>query len=167
MATASTGVLAAGAGASSTRSGLAQVRLEADVVVVMNEVRAEHRLAPLRLDPQLDAAAQQHTTQMVRLGYFAHTSANGSPFWRRIASFYPAGHFAEWAVGENLLWSPGSLDARRAVALWMASPVHRANILSPTWRQIGVSVRSVPHAPGVFDDLPVTVVTVDFGLRSD
>ncbi len=70
-------------------------------------------------------------------------------------------------MGENLLWSAGSLDAQRALALWMASPSHRANILSTRWQQIGVAVRSTQHGPGVFEDRPVTVVTVDFGIRSD
>jgi uncharacterized protein YkwD len=144
-----------------------QLRLAAGVVATLNEIRAAHRLAPLSVDPGLDEAALQHTRQMLSLGYFAHTSANGSPFWARIRRFYPSTHFAEWQVGENLLWSAGGLDARRALALWMASPSHRANILSTRWQQIGVAVRTAPRGPGVFDDRPVTVVTVDFGIRTD
>jgi uncharacterized protein YkwD len=47
----------------------------------------------------------------------------------------------------------------------MKSPEHRANLLNPRWRQIAVAALSVPSAPGFFDDRPVTVVTVDFGVR--
>jgi uncharacterized protein YkwD len=133
---------------------------------MVNAVREEYRLSPLQLDPGLDQAAMQHTRQMLSFGYFAHTSVNGSPFWQRIERFYPSGHFAVWQVGENLAWSFGDLDARETVARWMASPPHRANLLSGTWQQIGVAVQSVDHGPGVYEGLPVTVVTVDFGIRA-
>jgi uncharacterized protein YkwD len=162
-----TGLLAAPASAVSAHASAAEVRLEADVVAMVNAVRAEYRLAPLRLDGGLDEAALQHTRQMLSFGYFAHTSPNGSPFWQRIERFYPASHFAVWQVGENLAWSFGGLDARETVAEWMESPPHRANLLSSTWQQIGVAVQSVGHGAGVYEGLPVTVVTVDFGIRAD
>lgn len=164
---AATAAVAAPASSVSARASAAEARLQADVVAMVNAVRAEYRLAPLRLDPGLDAAALQHTHQMLSLGYFAHTSANGSPFWQRIERFYPSTHFTFWQVGENMAWAYGSLDAREAIARWMASPPHRANLLSAVWQQIGVAVQSVEHGPGVYDDLPVTVVTVDFGIRAD
>ena len=49
-----------------------------------------HGLAPLRLSPALTAAADGHSAQMARLGYFSHNSANGTSFSQRIARFYPA-----------------------------------------------------------------------------
>lgn len=162
-----TGVLAAPASSLSARASEAEARLQADVLAMVNAVRAEYRLAPLQLNPGLDAAALQHTHQMLSLGYFAHTSANGSPFWQRIERFYPSTHFAFWQVGENMAWGYGSLDAREAIARWMASPPHRANLLAAVWQQIGVAVQYVQHGPGVYDGLPVTVVTVDFGIRAD
>jgi uncharacterized protein YkwD len=48
----------------------------------------------------------------------------------------------------------------------MASPEHRANILTASWRDIGCASVHADAAPGVYDDLPVTVVTCDFGVRS-
>jgi uncharacterized protein YkwD len=47
----------------------------------------------------------------------------------------------------------------------MASPGHRANILDPAWRQIGIATASSPDAPGAFANLGVTVITTDFGVR--
>ncbi len=47
----------------------------------------------------------------------------------------------------------------------MASPEHRANILSPKWREIGVSSVHVARAPGVFGGREVTIITADFGVR--
>jgi uncharacterized protein YkwD len=49
--------------------------------------------------------------------------------------------------------------------LWMASPEHRANILNPAWRQIGIAAVNSPSAPGTYGGHDVTVVTTDFGVR--
>ncbi len=69
-------------------------------------------------------------------------------------------------MGENLLWSTGGLDASHALALWMKSPGHRANILTPRWREVGLSAVSVAGAPGVFGGRDVVIITSDFGVRS-
>jgi uncharacterized protein YkwD len=47
----------------------------------------------------------------------------------------------------------------------MSSPEHRANILDPNWREIGVSAQHVASAPGAYKGLEVTVITTDFGVR--
>ena len=47
----------------------------------------------------------------------------------------------------------------------MNSPGHRANILSRSWREIGVSAIHFESAPGEFEGSRVTLVTADFGLR--
>ena len=47
----------------------------------------------------------------------------------------------------------------------MASAEHRANLLSPLWRDIGIAAVSTPDAPGVYDHLAVTVIATDFGVR--
>jgi uncharacterized protein YkwD len=68
-------------------------------------------------------------------------------------------------VGENLLWSSPNVDPARALDLWMHSPEHRANILSPRWREIGVSAAHFAAAPGTYDGAEVTIITTDFGSR--
>jgi uncharacterized protein YkwD len=47
----------------------------------------------------------------------------------------------------------------------MNSPEHRENILTPRWREIGVAAIHVGRAPGTFRNLPVTIITTDFGVR--
>ena len=59
-----------------------------------------------------------------------------------------------------------SQTASGSVEAWMASPGHRANILDPAWRQIGIATASSPDAPDDFANLGVTVITTDFGVRS-
>jgi uncharacterized protein YkwD len=59
-------------------------------------------------------------------------------------------------AGENIAWNyPG---AQAAVAAWMNSPGHRANVLSPNYTEIGVAVaynsRGEPYYCQVFGTLP-------------
>jgi uncharacterized protein YkwD len=146
-----------------SRSQLAT--LEAGVFQQINFIRTEHGLAPLRLSSDLGEAADEHSQQMAADGYFEHESANGTLFWKRIAVFYPSASFKYWSVGENLLWASPSVGSSAALQMWMHSPEHRANILNPHWREIGISAVHAGHAPGVYGNRPITVVTTDFGVR--
>ena len=140
--------------------------LGGSVVQELNRVRAASGLRPLRSSPSLAVAARRHSAQMGQHGFFAHESRDGTPFWRRIERFYADGGFRSWEVGENIFWqSPTTLAAISVVRSWLASPGHRANVLSRSWRDVGVGVVSKPSAPGVYGGSPVTIVTVDFGKR--
>jgi uncharacterized protein YkwD len=134
------------------------------ILVLLNRVRVQHGLTPLELDPSLTHAASRHTSEMLRDGYFGHESADGASFTTRLAPYTGTG--ARWAVAENLLWASGPLDAERAVAVWMESPEHRANILAARWRQVGIAVIHADRAPGYYGNHSATVVTTDFGTRS-
>jgi uncharacterized protein YkwD len=98
-------------------------------------------------------------------GYFAHESSDGSVFWKRIENFYSPGGHRYWSVGENLVWASPDLTAKRAVKMWMKSKPHRANLLSPRWREIGLSAVYSSQAPGEYRDRAATIVTADFGVR--
>ena len=152
------------AGSAGTTSSLAS--LQSSVLVTLNQIRRSHGLVPLRLNTALSSAARQHAAEMLADGYFAHSSADGSAFWKRIERYYPSAHHRFWTVGENLLWDGASLDAKGALALWMASPGHRANILDARWREIGVAALYESDAPGAFGGNSVTLVATDFGARS-
>jgi len=140
--------------------------LESSVLQELNQIRIAHGLVPLVLSRQLTAAADAHSLDMLSNGYFAHASFDGTSFSERIARYYPPGS-SLWSVGENLLWTAGRIDAASSLAAWMADPGHRANILSPAWRQIGIAAASSNDAPGVYGGGAVTVITTDFGVRSD
>lgn len=139
--------------------------LASQVVAALNDVRAEHGLAPLRVSSGLATAAGIHSREMARDGYFDHRSADGSAFWKRVERYYPEGSARFWSVGENLLWSSPGIDAPGAVRMWMASAAHRHNMLDRRWREIGISTLHVAAAPGVYKGLEVTLVTADFGVR--
>jgi uncharacterized protein YkwD len=139
--------------------------LESGVLVDINGFRRAHQLPALRLNTRLSAAARAHTVQMAAQGYFAHDSADGSSFWKRIQAFYASSPWSYWSVGENLLWSSPSVTPQKALQMWLGSPEHRANLMNPRWREIGVAAVHVDAAPGVFKGLDVTIVTTDFGVR--
>jgi uncharacterized protein YkwD len=157
--------LATPAGAVPRRQVAPSSALAAAVAAQVNLVRAQHGLRALRVSVRLDEAAGQHTVEMARRGYFSHSSANGTAFWKRIQRFYGSGGFRLWSVGENLLWSSPDVDATGAVRMWLQSPEHRANLLSSQWREVGISVLHVPRAGGVYGGRAVTIVTSDFGVR--
>jgi uncharacterized protein YkwD len=148
-----------------TRQRVALSSLEQGVLADLNAIRVQHHLVPLRLSAALTTSAREHSQEMATKGYFAHDSADGSPFWKRIQLVYPQGSARYWSVGENLLWSSPDVDPNGALTMWMKSPEHRANILSTTWREIGISALHANAAPGTFQGLDVTIVTTDFGVR--
>jgi uncharacterized protein YkwD len=139
--------------------------LESSLLREINATRAQHGLRALRWSTRLTAAADQHSGAMAAKGFFAHESANGGAFWRRIAAFYGYGGYRQWSVGENLLWSSPDVTPSGALRMWMNSPPHRENLLSRDWREIGLSAVHAAHAPGVYGGSEVTIVTADFGVR--
>src|ERR671931_105818 len=111
------------AGSAGRNSGVKRVSsLDSALAVQVNAFRVAHGLVSLRVSPFLAAAARAHSTQMARLGYFSHNSANGSSFSSRIATYYPARGYRSWTVGENLLWASPDVGAPRALKLWLSSP---------------------------------------------
>jgi uncharacterized protein YkwD len=141
-----------------------QAAVAASVVREINTFRASHGLSRLRVNDGLVDAARSHSLEMASLGYFSHRSADGAAFWQRVRRWYVAR--PHWLTGENLVWRRPRIGGVRVVQLWLASPPHRANLVDPSWRDVGCSAVHARSAPGVFADAPVTVVTCDFGARS-
>jgi uncharacterized protein YkwD len=139
--------------------------LETQLLGQINTLRARHGLRRLRLAPGLSAAATQHSASMAQKGYFAHESADGGSFFKRIAYYYPYRGYSRWSAGENILYSTPDIDSGAALRLWLNSPEHRANLLSRSWREIGLGAVHSSSAPGVYNGDAVTVVTADFGVR--
>lgn len=138
---------------------------DSSLLGAINAARAAHGAASLRLSAPLTHAADLHSAEMARVGYFGHASANGGAFDRRIARFYRAKGWRYWSVGENLVSGAPDLDVGTAIETWMDSPVHRRTLLGRTWREVGISAVHTDSSPGIFGGEPVTVITVDFGVR--
>jgi uncharacterized protein YkwD len=138
--------------------------VEAELLATVNRIRATRRLHPLRASASLNAAAGEHSLQMARLGY-DHASPNGAPYWRRVQRYYRPRGFRSWSVGENIVYGSPSMSAPTALREWLTSPPHRANLLSRAWREAGIAAVYVAPGPGFFENLPTTVITMDFGFR--
>jgi uncharacterized protein YkwD len=141
------------------------VTLEAQLAQQVNSIRRAHGLKPLKVSEKLAAAATAHTREMGTDGYFEHESFDSTPFWKRVAHWYPSRGWRSWSVGENLLYRSPDVTAESSVEMWMESPPHRTNLLSRSWREIGISAIHFEAAPGEYDGAPVTIVTADFGTR--
>jgi uncharacterized protein YkwD len=139
--------------------------LDAQLAQQVNTLRRSYGLKPLTVSVKLSSAAASHTREMGADGYFEHESFDSTPFWKRVARWYPSRGWRTWSVGENLLYRSPDVDAESGVEMWMNSPAHRANLLSRSWREIGISAIHFDAAPGEYDDAPVTIVTADFGYR--
>jgi uncharacterized protein YkwD len=139
--------------------------LDTDLVARINAVRAHHGLRPLRVSVRLRAAAAAHSFEMVRRGYFAHESADGTSASGRIRHFYLRSGNSHGRVGETLLWYSPDVDAAGTVRDWLGSSDHRAILLDPAFREIGAAAVHAKAAGGMFGGSAVTLVTADFGAR--
>jgi uncharacterized protein YkwD len=154
------------AGSTTSRAGVRKVSsLETELLREINSVRADHNLQPLKRSRQLAAAAGSHSRAMATQGFFAHNSSDGTVFWSRIERFYASSGYRYWSVGENLVWAAPDLTAAEAVDQWLQSAPHRANLLSPRWREIGLAAVHADSAPGAYGNQAATIVTADFGVR--
>jgi uncharacterized protein YkwD len=104
------------------------------VIAELNAVRADAGLPALRSNARLTRAAQGHACDNAARGSFSHTGSDGSDLTARLRA---AGYVFR-AAAENTGRGFGS--AERAVAWWMNSRGHRANILMRGVREVGVGV---------------------------
>ena len=148
--------------ANATASQASKSALVHATLCVLNAERARHRLRPLRLNRKLSRAAQRHSRAMARRRFFSHTSPGGASFVDRIRSTGYLSGARSWTVGENIAYGSGSRSTPRSIGrAWMNSPPHRANILSSSYRAIGIGIASGTPSGGGGG-----TYTTDFGRRS-
>lgn len=109
------------------------------MLLAVNAERAKHGLVALTLNTQLSNSAQAYALKMQQTGLFQHKESDGTTLKER----NEAAGYTNWKImGENL--GKGQASVTEVVREWMESPEHRANILKPEYRELGVG-----HAPGV------------------
>ena len=102
-----------------------------EVLNLVNAERAKYGLQPLVMgDAKLTAAAQQRAEEIATVN--SHVRPNGTK-WYTVLSEYGV---TDAAAGENAAW--GSVSPEEVVNAWMNSEGHRANILDPEARAMGV-----------------------------
>jgi uncharacterized protein YkwD len=145
--------------------GLEQDAMESSIGCLINEERATHGVPPVQPNAALRQAALGHSTEMVDLSYFEHTSPAGLTFVQRIVDTGYTRGARTWEVGENLVWGTGVLSTPQSlVTSWMNSPPHRENLLRSQFREIGIA--AVVGTPKSRLDLTGVTVSSEYGYRS-
>lgn len=106
---------------------------ETQMLALVNRARAENGLEPVTVDPTIRGVARNYSTTMFQQGYFAHVDQSGATPFDRMR----AGGATFRAAGENLALAPTVQIAHDGL---MNSPGHRANILNPRYRRIGIGI---------------------------
>ena len=131
------------------------------VVCAINRQRRRHGLAPLSAQRQLRKAGGRYARDMVARHFFSHVSPGGPHDGRPAAEggYISGGTFS---IGEALGTGSGA-DATpaRTVRAWMNSPPHRALLLSPAFREVGIGV--MPGSP--FGGGGAATYVAEFGAR--
>ena len=126
----SAGQLQPAAQATSVFYGIGQIRQQ--MLTEVNRIRSANGLGSLTLSAELDDAAQTHAADMAARGRLSHAGSDGSGADDRVLR---AGYrYREYA--ENI--AQGQTNVAEAVESWMGSPGHRANMLLPDMRDLGV-----------------------------
>lgn len=114
------------------KTDTAVVNYENEVVRLVNEIRVKNGLNPLISDWELSRVARYKSQDMKDNNYFSHTSpVYGSPFnmMKKFGISYKI-------AAENI--AKGQKTPQAVVNSWMNSSGHRANILNPSYKKIGV-----------------------------
>ena len=130
-----------------------QASSEAQIISLLNEIRADHNLTPFTANTQLRSAARFHSSDMLQKAYFEHDGLNET--WdARIKRFAKSTLY-----GENIAWGQGSYGTPAGIVnQWMHSPTHRAIILTPQLKKVGIGL-----ATGTFDGAQGAIMaTADF-----
>jgi uncharacterized protein YkwD len=141
-------LLVAGLGVTST---LAAAPAEATLVAAegvattkINEQRVDRGLVKLRVDSRLAALARERAVYMAENDIFSHTHAGGQAVWDLMSAngitWYGAGEIIAYNTTSSL-----SSSAAGAVKQWMASPPHKAIIVSKSYNYFGVGVAVSPN----------------------
>jgi len=140
-------------------------RAQSATLCLVNRERRARGLGGLTRSKALEEASRQYARTMVRQRFFAHVSPGGGTLNQRVrqqSSYLDRAR--RYFVGENLAWGAGSrATPRQTVAAWMGSPGHRANILNPRFRHLGVGLST--GAPRQTSSRAATYVTY-FGQRT-
>jgi len=175
--------------ASATRNApvLDPAALAQEIHIQVNAVRTRHGLTPLAWKDRLAEVALAHSRDMADHAYFGHTNRRGEDAGDRarqagLSDRARVGAYVVEGVGENLFmthhfrayevftqadgqqtylfeWKTQQEIAQEAVARWMQSPAHRANLLSPLYHGEAIGVGHSANE--------VLFITQNFTCQSD
>lgn len=111
------------------------------VLCLINVERTQRGLAPVVASALLRKAAESHSTDMVRRGYFSHVTPSGLDLRKRVARTGYLRGTRSATLGETIAWgSDVYASPAELVKDLMNSAAHRAIITDRRYRDIGVGL---------------------------
>jgi uncharacterized protein YkwD len=120
------------------------------VLDLVNEARARARYCgnkmfdaarPVRWNDTLAESSRLHSEDMARYNYFSHSGRDGSDPGQRVER---AGYRFR-STGENIA-AGAQMNAEDAVAGWIRSPGHCANLMNPAYTDMGAAFAINPRS---------------------
>jgi uncharacterized protein YkwD len=108
---------------------------EMEVLSLVNRIRAQHALRPLRFHPTLWTAARDHSLEQQRHGYMGHGSPD--PRRARLSQRIAIAGYQGRVFAEVVAW--GYTSTQAVVEGWMNSDDHRRILLDPEMMEAGFS----------------------------
>jgi len=102
---------------------------------LINQDRAQNGLSPLTWSPCLGQIASQNAQRMAAQGFISHTNGPTLDLGCRLGTH----------AGENVGYTSGGINDILLNNLFMNSPDHRANILSPYYHDVGTAWAVAPN----------------------
>ncbi len=106
---------------------------ETQMLSLVNAERAKQGIAGLAFSPEIVAVARAHAEDMWERKYFGHISPEGKDVGDRL----DAAGVGYFLAGENLALAPTTTTAMNGL---LNSEGHRANILEPKFKKVGIGV---------------------------
>jgi uncharacterized protein YkwD len=125
---------------------------EQRLVDLTNEARAKEKVPPVKVNATLMKVARAHAANMARQKKMEHELDGKNPAQRIDQAGYDYR-----SVGENIAAAEKGADVDAVFKGWMESKVHRDNILSPKFDEVGLGLAA--------DDKGETYISQDFGKQ--
>lgn len=100
------------------------------IVAETNKLRKQHGLAPVKRDGNLDKVSQNWANHLAQIDELNHRP--------HFIDKYPS--YLNRGGSENILQAWDKYSAHELVQIWYNSPGHRANMLSPKAKSLGVGI---------------------------
>ena len=100
----------------------------------INTYRAQNGLPALKLSVALTKASEWMSADMARYDYLDHSDSLNRTFSKRISAFGYTGS----TRGENIAGGTSKGTAAAAFGMWKGSAGHRKNMLSSSFKVIGI-----------------------------
>lgn len=125
-----------------------------DLLSATNTQRAQNGQAALKLNSELNQAAQAKANDMVARNYWSHVTPDGKQPWY----FFDQAGYVYQKAGENLAY--GFATSSDTITGWMNSPSHRENLLDSAFIDVGFGFANNPNYQ---NSGPETIVVAEYG----